>query len=92
MDEEVKTLMTIVGRNGIVFDNFPIYHHNGEDHYVMRDMNLSEKIELSIPEQFRKAVRVDCNLIPNFQEELPDEPPTAAEKRILEWLDEIKSS
>jgi len=92
MDEEVKILKTIVGRNGIVFDNFPVYHHNGDDHYVMRDMQLTEKIESSIPEQFRKAVRVDCNLIPGFQEEFPDEPPTEAEQRILAWLDELKSS
>lgn len=90
--EEVKILKTIVrSENGVVFENFPVYHYNGEDHFVMRDDELARQIEDNIPENIRHAVRVDCSLIPGFQEELDKAPPTEREKRILDWLDDMTS-
>jgi len=80
-------LRTVV-RNSVTFENYPVYVGGPYgDSYLMKDEVLAERIADSIPAEFRKAARFDCNLIEKFKEEIPSEPPTEQETRILNRLE-----
>ena len=83
-----KELKTVV-RNSVTFENYPVYVGGPYgDSYLMRDEVLAERIAECVPLEFRKAARFDCNLIEGFQEQIPEEPPTEQEKRLLDTLAE----
>ncbi|SDW97582.1 hypothetical protein SAMN04489725_12519 [Alicyclobacillus hesperidum] len=83
--EDKKVLKTVI-RNGVTFENYPVYVSEAYgDSYLMKHEELAEEIASCIPQAWRKAVRFDCNLIAEFQDE--NDEPSEEERRILNELD-----
>ncbi|ACV60013.1 MULTISPECIES: hypothetical protein [Alicyclobacillus] len=70
--EDKKVLKTVI-RNGVTFDNYPVYVSEAYgDSYLMKHEELAEQIASCIPQAWRKAARFDCNLIAEFQDDMDE--------------------
>ena len=89
MEGVKKVSTTHTTAYGMRFSNFPAYLWDGADEpvYLDRDLEFAESLEENIPEPYRQAFRVDCDMIGEFQKEIPDEPATEREIQLLKKLE-----
>ncbi|MCF8568018.1 hypothetical protein LLE49_25160 [Alicyclobacillus tolerans] len=90
-NEEVKRVYKTITYNDIVFEHYPVYLYGDDptEYFLIRDQRLIEQISREVPQTYKSAIRVDCAKIPDFAKELKEEPPTEAESRILNWLENL---